>query len=241
MYTFSRFAVATLLIGLFFPQQNVAGQSIVGTWVVDFKKTASEIGDPEKAAGFLEAASGGLKIQMVYRADGSMLVTRSLGSEGQQRKGTYKITGQRDRATTIQVTSPLAGLQWQELYRAPKDYLDQEIVMIGTFREHYPESESFGLAQGEYVIEIFYEELPDQQKASIRKLKNGSEAPLAVTGMLGQSTVEDDEVYFIEASGLQPGNKVFRTDQLQITFLDNDYCKMGTPGDDLLLVWRRVK
>ncbi len=113
--------------------------------------------------------------------------------------------------------------------------------MIGTFREHYPESESFGLAQGEYVIEIFYEELPDQQKAAIRKLKNGSEAPLAVTGMLGQSTVEDDEVYFIEASGLQPGNKVFRTDQLQITFLDNDYCKMGTPGDDLLLVWRRVK
>ena len=53
--------------------------------------------------------------------------------------------------------------------------------------------------------------------------------------------MEDDEVYFIEASGVQPGGRISHTDQLQITFLDNDYCKMGAPGDDLLLIWRRVK
>ena len=241
MNLFSRFAVATLLTGLLLPLQNVAGQTIVGKWAVDFKKTASAIGDPEQATGFLEAASGGLKIEMDYRADGTTLVTRSFGKDSQQKTGKYKIIGHRDHVTTIQVTSPVTGLQWQEIYRDPKNYLDQDIVMIGTFRKHYPDSESFGLAQGEYVIEFFYEGLSEEQKAAILKQKDGSEAPLAVTGILGRSTVEDDEVYFIEASGIQPGGRISRTDQLQITFLDNDYCKMGAPGDDLLLIWRRVK
>jgi hypothetical protein len=230
-----------VLVGCGASCSSANAESIVGKWVVDFAKTAESIKDPDKAKGFRQYSAGGLKIEMDYLADGTMLVTRSFGKDSEERKGKYKILGEQENMLTVEVTSPTAGLHFEDIYRAPNNYLNQAILMRGTFREHYRETQSFGLAQGDYVIEVFYEDLPEQQKASILKQKDGSNVPLAVAGMLGQSSIEDDEVYFVEASGIQWGGNVFHTDRFEVVFIDNDHCQMGAPGDDLLLIWRRVK
>ena len=60
-------------------------------------------------------------------------------------------------------------------------------------------------------------------------------------GVLAQSSVEDDEVYYIEATGIKWGADVMGTDHLVVKFLGKDLCQMGAPGDDLLLIWKRVK
>lgn len=229
-----------VLFGCGATSSSANAESIVGKWVVDFEKTAESIKDPDKVKGFRQYAAGGLRIEMDYLADGTILVTRSFGKDSEERKGKYKILEQQENVLMVEVASPVAGLRFEDIYRAPDNYLNQQILMRGTFREHYKETESFGLAQGDYVIEVFYEDLPEPQKESILKQKDGSNVPLAVAGMVGKSSIEDDEVYFIEASGIQWGGDVFRTDRLEVVFIDNDHCKMGTPGDDFLLIWRRV-
>ena len=131
-------------------------------------------------------------------------------------------------------------MRFEQLYETPDDFVNQPILMIGTFREHYGESESFGLGQGEYVIEVFYEKLNDEQKKAIKKQQNGAETPVAVAGQLGRSSIEDDEVYYIEATGVNWDHEVMGTDILKVKMLEGGFCQMGVGGDDMLLIWKRV-
>jgi len=219
----------------------VAGETIVGKWEVDFNKTAAEIQDPGDAKSFRAAGASGMKIEMEYRPDGTIVVTRSFGDDRQERTGKYKILAQQDDRLAIRVTSPREGILYADIFHAPGQYLNQKVLMKGTFREHYPESQSFGLGQGEDVVEVFYENLPKDQKDVVLKQKDGSNVPLAVAGVLQQSSVKDDVVFYIEAAGINLGGEVVGTDDLEVTFLDQEHCKMGTPGNKLLLIWRRVK
>ena len=219
----------------------VAGETIVGKWEVDFNKTAAEIQDPGDAESFRAAGASGMKIEMEYRPDGTIVVTRSFGDDRQERTGKYKILEQQDDRLAIRVTSPREGILYADIFHAPGQYLNQKVLMKGTFREHYPESQSFGLGQGEDVVEVFFENLPKDQKEMILKQKDGSNVPLAVAGVLQQSSVEDDVVFYIEAAGINLGGEVIGTDDLEVTFLDREHCKMGTPGNKLLLIWGRVK
>ena len=111
--------------------------------------------------------------------------------------------------------------------------------MKGTFREHYPESESFGLAQGDYILEIFYEGLPAEKKAEIHKQQTGKESPVAVSGVLGKSTIEDDEVYFIEAAAIAWKKDVMGKDSIRVRLMGDNLCEMPFPGLGMSFIWQR--
>ena len=211
---------------------------MVGTWVVDFKKTAESLVNEDKAKGFLNASQG-IKIEMVYRPDGSVVFTKYFGEESESFSGKYKIEKSNGDEFVMEVMTPRKGIRFEQIYQAPQDFIDESVLMKGTFREHYPESESFGLAQGDLVIEVFYENLSDDQKAAIGKQQQGAEAPVAVAGILGKSSIEDDEVYFIEAKGIRWGK--FRTDQLKVKLIDENHCQMAAPGLGMLFIWQRIK
>lgn len=225
----------------FFEQRVYANENpMVGRWVVDFVKTAESLGNDDKAKGLLNAAKGGLRIEMVFEIDGTTQVIKGFGNELDERKGKYKILDNKSGEITIEIKSRFAGLRFEQLYETPDDFVNQPILMIGTFREHYGESESFGLGQGEYVIEVFYEKLNDEQKKAIKKQQNGAETPVAVAGQLGRSSIEDDEVYYIEATGVNWDHEVMGTDILKVKMLEGGFCQMGVGGDDMLLIWKRV-
>ena len=213
---------------------------MVGTWIVDFKKTAESLGNEDKAKGFLNT-SRGIKLEMVYRPDGSVMFTKYFGEESESFSGQYKIETRAGDEFVMEVMTPRKGIRFEQIYQAPQDFLDEPVLMKGTFREHYPDSESFGLAQGDLVIEVFYESLSDEQKAAIGKQQQGAEAPVAIAGILGKSSIEDDEVYFIEAKGIRWGSDVMGTDQLKVKLIDGNYCQMAAPGLGMPFIWRRIK
>jgi hypothetical protein len=212
---------------------------MVGTWTVDFRQTAETLGSEDKAKGFL-SASQGIQIEMVYRPDGTVVFTRKFGQESESFAGKYEITKRDDSGLVIEVMTPRKGISGQEIYQSPETFINEQVLMRGTFREHYPDSESFGLAQGEFVIEVFYENLNEAQKKSIASQKQGGEAPVAVAGTLGQSTIEDDEVYFLEAKGIVWDTDVMGKDQIRVKLIDQDHCKMAAPGLGMPFIWKRV-
>ena len=213
---------------------------MVGTWVVDLQRTADSLGNQDKAKGFL-AASLGIKIEMAYRPDGSVIFTKTFGDESDSFTGTYKIKKQDDAGVVIEVMTPRKGIRFEQIYQFPDDFVNQPVLMKGIFKEHYPESESFGLAQGEFVIEVFYENVSNDQKAIIAQQKPGGLAPVAVAGAIGQSTVEDDEVYYIEAKGIVWNKEVMGKDIINVQFVDANHCKMAAPGLGMPFIWQRIR
>ncbi len=225
---------------LTFPHASFGNEfPMVGTWVVDIEQTAASLGSEEKAKGFIKASQG-LKIQMAYRPDGTVLFTKRFGDESETVSGKYAIKKQDATGLLIELIYPLKGIQFEQIYQFPQDFVDQQVLMKGTFREHYPESESFGLAQQDYVIEVFYEDLPDDQKLQIKQKKQGDESPVVVSGVLGKSTIEDDEVYFIEAAAVKWKKEVMGKDLIRVKFKGPDVCEMPFPGLGLSFVWKRL-
>lgn len=212
---------------------------MVGTWMVDIEQTAASLGNDDKAKGFMKA-SRGLTIQMAYRPDGSVLFTKRFGNESETVSGNYIVKKQDNEGLFIELIYPLKGIQFEAIYQSPQDFVDQQVLMKGTFREHYPESESFGLAQKDYIIEVFYEDLPDDQKLQITQQKQGNESPIVVSGVLGKSTIEDDEVYFIEAAAVKWTKEVLGKDLIRVKFIGPDVCEMPFPGLGLSFVWNRL-
>ena len=111
--------------------------------------------------------------------------------------------------------------------------------MKGTFHEHYADTESFGLGQGEYVIEVFYENLPDEKKAEILKKPQRIGAPVVVSGVLGKSSIEDDEVYYIEAAAVAWKKEAMAKESIRVKLDGPDDCAMPFPGLGMSLIWRR--
>jgi hypothetical protein len=212
---------------------------LVGTWVVDFKKTAESLDNEDQAKGFLNASQG-IKLEMVYRPDGSVVFTKYFGDESESYSGKYKIDERDGDEFVMEVMTPRKGIRFEQIYQAPQEFIDEHVVMIGTFREHYPKSESFGLAQGDLVLEVFYEKLSAQQKASIDKQQQGAEAPVAVQGILGKSSIKDDEVYFIEAKGIHWGSDVMETHPLKVKLIDENHCQMDALGLGMRFIWQRI-
>ena len=212
---------------------------MVGTWTVDIEQTAASLGNDDKARGFIKASQG-LTIQMAYRPDGTVLFTKRFGDELETVAGTYVVKKRNDDGLFIELIYPLKGIQFEAIYQFPQDFVDQQVLMKGTFREHYPESESFGLAQGDYVIEVFYEDLPNHQKLQITQQKQGNESPVVVSGVLGKSTIEDDEVYFIEAAAVKWKKEVMGKDLIRVKFNGPNICEMPFPGLGLSFVWKRL-
>ena len=213
---------------------------MAGTWVVDFKKTAESLGNEDKAKGFLNASQG-IKLEMVYRPDGSVVFTKYFGDESESFSGKYKIDKRDGDEFVMEVMTPRKGIRFEQIYQAPQDFLDESVLMKGTFREHYPKSESFGLAQGDLVLEVFYDNLSDDQKAAIGKQQQGAEAPVVVKGILGKSSIEDDEVYFIEAKGIRWGSDEMETSRWKVKFINRNHCQMAAPGLGMPFLWQRIK
>ena len=63
---------------------------------------------------------------------------------------------------------------------------------------------------------------------------------MVVSGVLGKSTIEDDEVYFIEAAALKWKKEVMGKDLIQVKFTGPDVCEMPFPGLGLSFVWKRL-
>tara|TARA_Y100001978_G_C23681375_1_gene429245 strand:+ start:898 stop:1635 length:738 start_codon:yes stop_codon:yes gene_type:complete len=211
---------------------------LVGTWVVNLQQTAKAIGNDDKAKGFLEA-SRGLSITMAYRPDGSVLFTKRFGDETETVSGQYKIVKRDSEGLMVELIYPLKGIRYEQIYQFPGDFLNQQVLMKGTFAENYPETESFGLAQGEYILEIFYEDLPEDKKTEIRNQPVGGDAPVAVSGVLGKSSVEDDEVYFIEAAAVAWKKEVMGKDVIRVKLMENNTCEMPFPGVGMSFIWQR--
>ena len=221
------------------PQSSADDFPMVGTWIVDIEQTAASLDNEDKASGFVKASQG-LIIQMAYRPDGTVLFTKKFGDESETVSGKYQVKKQGDSGLLVELVYPLKGIRFEQIYRFPDDFIDQQVLMKGTFREHYPESESFGLAQQDYVIEVFYEDLAKEQKSQIAKQKQGNETPVVVSGVLGKSTTEDDEVYYIEAAAVAWKKEVMGKDVIRVKFNGPDACEMPFPGLGMSFIWKRV-
>ncbi len=211
---------------------------LVGRWAVDFAKTAESLGNSDKAKGFL-ASSQGLSIEMDCLGDGTMLFKKTFGDESETIAGTYQVKKQDAEFVVIELVYPLQGIRFEQIYRFPQDFVDQEVLMKGTFREHYAESESFGLGQGDYVIEVFYESLSAEKKAEIQKKAQRLESPVVVSGVLGRSSIEDDEVYFIEAAAIAWKKDAMAKEAIRVKLNGPNGCEMPFPGLGMSLIWRR--
>ena len=213
---------------------------LVGRWRVDFPKTAESLGNADKAKGFL-ASSQGLSIEMECLRDGTMLFTKTFGDESETIKGKYQVKKQDAEFVVIELVYPLKGIRFEQIYQFPQDFVDQEVLMKGTFREHYADTESFGLGQGEFVIEVFYENLPAEKKAELQKKSQGIDAPVVVSGVLGKSSIEDDEVYYIEAAAVAWKKDAMAKETLRVKLDGPDGCAMPFPGLGMSLIWRRER
>lgn len=211
---------------------------LVGRWRVDFAKTAESLGNSDKAKGFL-ASSQGLLIEMDCLRDGTMIFTKTFGDESETIRGKYQVKKQDPEFVVIELVYPLKGIRFEQIYQFPQDFVNQEVLMKGTFREHYSESDSFGLGQGDYVIEVFYENLSAEKKTEIKKQAPGAETPVVVSGVLGRSSIEDDEVYYIEAAAVAWKKDAMAKEAIRVKLNGPDGCEMPFPGLGMSLIWRR--
>jgi hypothetical protein len=96
-------------------------------------------------------------------------------------------------------------MSYADVVSDPTNYVGKPIVMKGSFVYSEPMRESFTFDQNGNLIEVFYRDLPGNDKEFILSLQKYSKVSLMVSGTLQQYT-NRARSYFINASSLRVEN-----------------------------------
>jgi hypothetical protein len=87
-----------------------------------------------------------------------------------------------------------------EVAASPSKYAGKPVVMTGIFAYSEPMRESFTLDQDGSMIEVFYRDLPKNDKDFILAQKRSSKTTITVNGMLQQYANSDHSVFIVASS-----------------------------------------
>ncbi len=87
----------------------------------------------------------------------------------------------------------------------PSKYLGKTVTLTGVFSYNEPARGSFTFDQNGDLIEVFYGDLPQQDKDLIGSQKQNGKTPVVVTGIVQRYT-DGANKYFIKASSVGLGN-----------------------------------
>ncbi len=90
---------------------------------------------------------------------------------------------------------------YADILADPSKYVGKTVTMSGVFAYTEPMRESFTLDQNSNLIEVFYGDLPQQDKDVIASQKRDAKTPVVVTGIVQRYT-NDANKYFINASSI---------------------------------------